>query len=329
MVLFANLVALLIVVGILAMLSAVASALISRAHPPSGRLIEVDGTRLHLDEILGRENEDLAVVLVHGASGNMEDMRIALGDTVGNRYRTILVDRPGRGWSERGSDLEEASPQRQADRVAKALDQIGVRRAIIVGHSWGGAFATAFAIRHPKRTAGLVLLSPTSHPWRGGVPWYYSLATVPVLGPLFVHTLVIPIGALLMRSAIASVFDPQSVPVEYIKRSATMLVLRPKAFAANAQDMTELKSNLERLVPDYPSIAAPVVILVGDRDLAVSNEVHAFALAKAIPDARLEMIGNVGHVPHHARPDRVLAAIDEVARLPMQDLPATTRRSDR
>ena len=176
-----------------------------------------------------------------------------------HRYRTILIDRPGRGWSEREAGHDFASPQRQADMVAQALGKLGVRRAIVVGHSWGGALATAFAIRHPELTAGLVLLAPTSHPWKGGVSWYYTLATTPLIGPLFAHTLVLPLGALLIGNATASVFEPQTPPPSYVGRSATPLVLRPKAFAANAHDMTELKANLEKLVPLYASIRAPTV----------------------------------------------------------------------
>jgi pimeloyl-ACP methyl ester carboxylesterase len=131
--------------------------------------------------------------------------------------------------------------------------------------------------------------------------------------------MVMPLGALLARNATASVFEPQTPPQAYIGRSATFLVLRPKAFAANARDMTELKSNLEKLAPLYPSIAAPTVILVGDRDLAVSNDVHAFELAKAIPKARLEVLSGVGHVPHHARPDRVVAAVENVVQHSLAD----------
>lgn len=314
MILISNLVALLIVLGVLAAATAIASFWIARAHPAKGRFIAVDGGRLHLDELGDHPDGETAVVLVHGASGNMEDMRMALGDELAARYRTILIDRPGRGWSERGASSEGASPQRQADMVSDALDRIGVKRAVIVGHSWGGAFATAFAVRHPQKTAGLVLLAPTSHPWSGGVSWYYSLATLPLIGPLFVHTMVAPLGALLASGATSGVFAPQPAPENYLSRSATWLVLRPKAFTANARDMTELRGNLEKLVPLYPGIAAPTVILVGDRDLAVSNDVHAFRLAKAIPDARLEVLQGVGHLPHHARPDRVVAAVEDVLR---------------
>jgi pimeloyl-ACP methyl ester carboxylesterase len=332
MIFFSNIVALLIVLGALAAATAVGSALIARAHPAKGRFVAVDGGTLHIDELGSRSDDETAVVLVHGASGNMEDMRIALGDALSGRFRTILIDRPGRGWSERPQDRESASPQRQADLVAQALGQIGVKRVVMVGHSWGGALASAFAIRHPQMTAGLVLLAPTSHPWKGGVSWYYSLATIPWVGPLFTNTMVMPLGALLARNATASVFEPQAPPQAYIGRSATFLVLRPKAFAANARDMTELKSNLEKLSPLYPSIAAPTVILVGDRDLAVSNDVHAFELAKAIPNARLEVLSGVGHVPHHARPDRVVAAVEDVMQhsladsaSPSPDSPATRR----
>ena len=339
--LVANLIAQLLVGGALAWLSAIAGGFIARRHPAKGRWIDGEGGRLHIDELGDHPKYDPAVVLVHGASGNMEDMRIALGGAFRNRYRTILLDRPGRGWSERQAGAEWASPQRQADMLAEALGKLGVRRAVIVGHSWGGAFATAFAIRHPALTAGLVLLAPTSHPWGGGVSWYYHLTGVPVLGPLFARTLVLPLGMFLARGATASVFSPQTPPEGYLHRSATLLVLRPTAFAANARDMTELKANLRELVPHYPSIAAPTVIIVGDRDLALSNDIHAFALAKAIPGAQLRILEDVGHVPHHARPDLVVEAIDDVLRQgtsspetsaddgPTPGSIATTRRSGR
>lgn len=310
MIVLSNLIALAIVIGALALLTAVASVLIARAHPPKGQFVPVDGGRLHVDQ-LGDLSSQTAVVLIHGASGNMEDMRIALGEILAPRYRTILIDRPGRGWSE--AAMEMSSPQRQADAVAQALAKLGVRRAIVVGHSLGGATAAAFAIRHPAMTAGLVLLSPTSHPWEGGISWYYTLATTPLLGPLFAHTMVLPLGALLAGHATGAVFAPQEPPENHVRRSATHLVLRPSAFIANARDVTELKDNLARLVPLYPQITAPTVILIGERDITVSNDIHATALASLIPEARLEILPGVGHVPHHARPDRVLAAVEEVA----------------
>lgn len=310
MIVFSYLIALIVVLGALALATGVASALIARIHPAKGKFVGAGTIRLHVDELGERPDDDLAVVLVHGASGNMEDMRIALGDVMPARYRTILIDRPGRGWSERGAGMD--SPQHQADAIAQALAALGVKRAIMVGHSLGGAIAAAFAIRHPNTTAGLVLLAPTSHPWRGGVSWYYTLATAPVAGPVFVRTLVTPLGALLLDNGVTGAFHPQPPPERYASRSATALVLRPSAFLANAEDVAYLKDNLMRLVPLYPQIAAPTVILTGDRDQTVSNDVHAQALSSLIPDARLEVLQGVGHMPHHARPDRVRAAVDEV-----------------
>ncbi len=69
-------------------------------------------------------------------------------------HRVILIDRPGHGWSARPDCDDYASPARQAEFVAGAFEQLGVRRAILLGHSWGGAFATAYAFAFPKRTAG-------------------------------------------------------------------------------------------------------------------------------------------------------------------------------
>ena len=71
-------------------------------------------------------------------------------------------------------------------------------RAIVVAHSWSGALATAYALDHPGAVAGLVLLAPVTHPWPGGIAWYYHVVTAPIVGPLFAHTLALPLGKLLI-----------------------------------------------------------------------------------------------------------------------------------
>src|SRR6266576_3416431 len=74
------------------------------AHPPAGAFVEFRGLRLHF-AVLGLARDapgaDPAVVLIHGASGNLEDMRISLGERLAASHRVIMIDRPGHGWSSR------------------------------------------------------------------------------------------------------------------------------------------------------------------------------------------------------------------------------------
>src|SRR5471030_2844207 len=93
-----------IVFGVLVIVTAYGIAQVDAAHPATGQFIEVDGDRLHIAEIgisCGQRGADPAIVLVHGASSNMEDMRLALGERLAKSHRVILIDRPGHGWSSR------------------------------------------------------------------------------------------------------------------------------------------------------------------------------------------------------------------------------------
>ena len=60
------------------------------------------------------------------------------------------------------------------------MEKRGIKRAVIVGHSFGGAIAAAFGVRHPDKTEGLLFLAPATHPWPGGIDWYYHLAAMPM-----------------------------------------------------------------------------------------------------------------------------------------------------
>jgi pimeloyl-ACP methyl ester carboxylesterase len=110
-----------------------------------------------------------------------------------------------------------------------------------------------------------------------------------------------------------SVFEPQAVPDDYIRRAAIRLVLRPKTFFANARDLALLKDFIIAQVPRYADLRSPVIIITGDRDNMVSPTINACALAAALPRAKLVFLRGVGHMPHHAAPERVIAAIDELA----------------
>src|ERR1700731_4436892 len=101
----------------------IGAKLIERAHPQCGRFLEIGGLRQHVVELgegTGVVNAP-AVVLLHGAGCNLEDMRVALGERLAARHRVILLDRPGLGWSERkGSN---GSPAYQAAMLSAVLDQ--------------------------------------------------------------------------------------------------------------------------------------------------------------------------------------------------------------
>ncbi|MEJ1160244.1 alpha/beta fold hydrolase [Prosthecomicrobium sp. N25] len=303
---------------VLAAYSELRARRIEAAYPPVGRFAEAAGVRLHYVDLLPDVPdgpEAPAIVFIHGASGNLRDPLLAFRGALEGRHRLVFVDRPGHGWSDRGGDPEIAAPARQAEVIAALLKRIGVARAVVVGHSWGGSVAAALALGHPELTAGLVFVAPATHPWPGGVAWYYKAAAQPLFGSLFARTLVMPIGSASLEQGLKGVFDPNPEPEGYVEKAAVPLLFRPREFIANAEDVFRLNGYLELQAPRYGEIRVPTAILSGNRDSVVYEELHSGGLARAIAGSHLIWLPNVGHMPHHAATDTVVAAIEEVANL--------------
>ena len=299
--------------GVGAAITFVGARLIERAHPPRGRFIEVNGLRQHVVELGERPSatETPAIVLLHGAGCSLEDMRLALGDRLAARHRVILLDRPGLGWSERGGP-DASSPAWQAAMLDALLERLDVRRAILIGHSWGGLLALTFALDHPQRVAGLVVIAPPTHPWLGHGTWLNSAFGIPAFGWLFAHTLTLPFGALLIAPGFRNAFRPQSPPPDYMKLTAARLLLRPATLLANSADIAGLKAFLKRQAERYSTLSAPLIILTGDGDTVVSPQHHAMRLAAAVSGAELEVLPGFGHLLHHAAADRIVAAAEQL-----------------
>jgi pimeloyl-ACP methyl ester carboxylesterase len=242
-------------------------------------------------------------------------MRLALGEHLAERYRVILIDRAGLGWSVRAG-RRGSSPAYQAAMLRDVLDRLGIGRAIMVGHSWGGTLAAAFALDHPQRVAGLLLLAPPLFPFARRMTWLYTLFATPIAGWLYARTLALPLGLPFIGMALSSAFLPQLPPRGYIKRTAALLLLRPSTFLANARDVAGLRDFLRAQVARYATLAAPVTIMTGDRDPVVPPRRHAMAFAAAVPGAKLVVLPGIGHMLHHVAVERVIAEIEEIAATP-------------
>src|SRR5690349_7947286 len=71
---------------------------VGRRYPPTGRFIEVEGSKLHYRDVAPEGPPRGTVVLLHGASSNLVESMLGLGSHLARRYRVLAFDRPGHGW---------------------------------------------------------------------------------------------------------------------------------------------------------------------------------------------------------------------------------------
>ena len=285
------------------------------AHPPSGDIIDVDGVPVHY-QVMG-DGPDL--ILIHGASGNLRDFTLGFADRLAGRYRVILFDRPGLGWTGRLPAAKGAwnaraeSPQEQAALLQIAADRIGVKSPIILGHSFGGAVALAWGVSRPDDTAALVLVSAVSEPWPGDLGWIYKVTGSTLGGGSVVPlaTAFVPEGYI--RNSISGIFAPQSPPTGYASHLGVDLSLRRSSLRANAQQVMSLRGHVVEMQKQYQHLPMPIEIIHGDADTIVPAVVHAKVLIGDVPHGTLTILPGEGHMPQHTQPDAVIAAIDRAA----------------
>lgn len=278
-----------------------------REHPPAGRSLRVGDTNVrYFDEGTGPP-----LVLIHGNVVSAQDF-IASGivASLAKRYRVIVFDRPGFGYSERPRGVDW-TPKRQAELLCAALIELDVREPIVVGHSFGCPVAVALALAHPRSLGALVLLSGYYFPVALGLP-LFALPASPVVGDILRFT-TFPVFARLMAPLVKKqLFAPAEVAATFAGYPLSMS-RRPSQIRATIEDANALDPAAKAMQGRYGEIACPVEILAGDGDIVVNTRSQSERLANVLPDARLTIVPGAGHMLHHIAPDRVLEAIDRVA----------------
>lgn len=297
--------------ALLASLSGCASLNAEKRAPILGERVGVDGEKMHVLVQGPRDSAKPPVILIHGASVNLRDMKIALGDRLAEDRLVMMIDRPGRGYSDRpekGYLLDK-----QARLIKEAADAVGVKNPVVVGQSLGGAVALSYALQFQDEMTGLVLLAPVSHEWPGGVAWYNHAATTPIVGFFFRRLIIPAYGAIVAKDSVEESFAPDEPPNNYYERAGIALLFRASDFKANASDLVNLKRQIIGQQTRYGELRLPVAIAHGLSDDTVYPDIHSKALAEQIDGAALSLLPKTGHALHHAETQAVLALIESFA----------------
>ncbi len=231
-----------------------------------------------------RRPDDPAILLLHGLlfdggmwRGQLEPLA-ALG-------RVIVIDGPGHGKSEPAPRfmLEE-----HADALFDACGDLGIRRAVFVGLSWGGMVAMRVAFQHPEKVAGLALLdtSAETEPLADRVRFRAFIAMHRRVGfPLALfHKEVAP--QMFSDRTLAS--RPELVEATYRR---TMGFDRGGLSRAAIAVIVHRKNVLAEL----SRVRAPALVMCGTEDRATPPE-KSRHIASAIPNAKLVLLEGLGHM---------------------------------
>jgi pimeloyl-ACP methyl ester carboxylesterase len=279
-----------------------------RARTPApGNFTDAAGARLHYVS----RGSGPAVVFLHGNDATHLDFTLSLLDyAAAAGYRAIAFDRPGHGYSTAARGA--ASVLAQMESIRAALAALGITRPIIVGHSWSGAVALAYAVAHPDELGGIVLLGGAAYASGSGLfPDPRFITLVPGLGRLAWST-----GALFARPFVLrsfrQAFSPAPVPPEWLNAVAPFEIWDAAHVQAAARDFLAPARELPALSARYPEIRVPTVIVTGDRDASVPPVGQGYRLARDIPHATVITVPGAGHMLPFTHPEAVLDAIRRV-----------------
>jgi len=256
---------------------------------------------------------DRALVLLHGFGASVFSWREVL-EPLAASNRVLAFDRPAFGFTERpqrgtwGTEADWAAgipygAQAQVDLMMGLLDAREIERAVLIGHSAGGALAVLAALEHPHRVEALVLISPavyTGGPNRA-TQWLLNTPQMQRLGPLLARRIQ-QWGENFVRSAW---HDPARISDTVWQ--GYLAPLQIQDWDRALWELTVANRPLH-LADRLAELDVPVLVITGDDDRIVPTE-QSVRLAGALPNAELAIIPACGHVAHEECPQAALAAM--------------------
>jgi pimeloyl-ACP methyl ester carboxylesterase len=245
-----------------------------------------------------------AVLLLHGQPGSAATWG-AVAKRLRDRARVVSLDRPGYG--ETGG---RARGIRENAEVALALlDALGIERAILVGHSWGGGVALATALRARQRIAGLVLVASIGP--RSSIDPLDRLLVAPVVGPALTLGGFLAVRRLLPLPVVRRRLVRELGTLPRASVDELVRQMRRRDWRSFVVEQRALVREIDGLAARLPEVDAAAVVLAGALDFVLRPRVGR-ELAATLPRGKFRLVRDAGHVMPVEAPDAVAAAVLEL-----------------
>lgn len=260
-----------------------------------GYVLELPGPDLNVREY-GPPGER-AIVLLHGYSASLQ-----WWDEVAPRLardrRVVAIDLVGHGGSEAPGDPQQFQADGQATAVHDALESLGIRQAVLIGHSMGGSVASALADRYPELVERVVISDTPADGDLVSMPLLGKMVCWPVLGPAMDRFRQVPA---VTASALQTGFAADYPVPDFAYRSLQRLTYR---------GVCDSKQGAPASVADtLVGLGKPVLVVWGETDVLTPTAPNVTRYAAAGLSPRI--IAGAGHSPMVERPDEFLSAIGE------------------
>lgn len=269
------------------------------------REASVNGIRLHYVEA----GSGPLVVLLHGFPEFWYSWRHQIPALAEAGFRVLAPDLRGYNLSDKPPGVSAYRVEVLLEDVAGLIHRAGEEKASLAGHDWGGVLAWFFAMRHPEMVDRLLILN-APHPaaYRRELrswtqlrkSWYVFLFQVPGLAELLIgagdYDLV---GRMLRRQPVhREAFSPEDV------RHYKHALARPGALAAALNYYRAMGNPMHRSERETVPIAAPTLLLWGERDAFLSIRLTE-GLNAWVPNLRVVRFPDVSHWIQNDAPERV------------------------
>lgn len=255
----------------------------------NSKFIDVDGVRTHYIEM----GSGSPVVFVHGLGAWSYSWRKNLEFTAGLGYRVIAVDLKGFGLSGKPEPVSRGdyTVADHAKFLKHFLEALWIEKADIVGNSMGGSAALYFAFTYPEATRRIVVVDPACYKQR------FPLLLWAVKAPLLGRISEIFMGRTTAKMVLKQVYaDSKKITDDMVEAYAMPLSLTGGKRAFRMSTKRLLPEDYDRVISAYKQIKAPALVVWGEKDGWISPDMGR-RLAKDLPNARLTIMKDCGHMP--------------------------------
>ena len=173
------------------------------------------------------------------------------------------------------------------------------KNLILVGHSWGATVAMAWAAKFPEEVKGVVSIAGLNMPFSGVSKLANDTGLLRLAYELYFTSVAKRANSGSIEKFAGRMFQPQDIPSGYLDYVGSDLSRRRSTIKANRGDLLITSQALEQNYTSYGRIEMPVEIIHGHEDFLLPFKSQAVAFNKAIPNSRLQILPNVGHMAHH------------------------------